>query len=294
MLKHPRRQSQWWRSPVPYAVVASWTAATAIWLFLALQRANAFKNAVEIVRWQRGQVREKPRLPGEVFAGLDLNREVDDIRFDYCQFEDLQMLRPFEKTLHTLEFYECQLSSKAFAEFDRLPRLRSLQLQRCRFEPGLFAATRVSVQKLDLSDSNATDETVRELRRWDFSEIDLSGTQITDVGLRLLCERPSVFAIYLRDTPVDDASLSKLPTTCTALYLLDLSGTKVTDASLPVLARLPALSDLTLRKTSVTALGLETHLLKGKQLQRLDVQETAITYDEKTRIRRLMPLLQLE
>ncbi len=88
------------------------------------------------------------------------------------------------------------------------------------------------------------------------TEVDLSGTNVTDAGLEHLKGLTSLQELYLDGTEVTDAGLVHLKG-LTSLRRLLLSDTKVTDAGLVHLKGLTSLQALNLRYTKVTDAGVK-------------------------------------
>ena len=85
--------------------------------------------------------------------------------------------------------------------------------------------------------------------------LDLSGTRVTDAGLKELAGLKSLQSLNLWDTLVTDAGLKELGG-LTSLQSLDLKSTRVTDAGLKELAGLKSLQRLYLYDTRVTDKGV--------------------------------------
>lgn len=290
MQRHSRRQVQWWRSPVPYTVVATWTAATAVWTYLAVRRVEAFNQAVQSIEQCDGfvHISTLPRSGAAFLAGLEVAQEVREIRFRSSQLDELPSLAPFNESLDTLDFSHCHLSSKAFAQLGSAKKLSMLHIQYCQLDRGLFSTANVSLDYLNLSKSTVTDETIQELKHWQFNQLNLAGTSVTDEGIWSLFQDRALTGLHLENTAVGDASIAQMPAAWKdSLYYLDLSGTKVTDASLRALAGFSKLDQLTLQKTGVTADGVAKFLTENRGLQKIDLRDTAITDEEHKQLRRI-------
>ena len=87
-------------------------------------------------------------------------------------------------------------------------------------------------------------------------EVRLSGTKVTDAGLKELAALTKLTRLFLFKTPVTDAGLKELAP-LKALTKLDLDDTKVTDAGLKELATLTNLTNLFLTNTQVTDEGVK-------------------------------------
>jgi uncharacterized membrane protein len=86
--------------------------------------------------------------------------------------------------------------------------------------------------------------------------LDVSGTQITDVGLAAVERFPNLTRLHLNRTAITDTGLTHLAR-LSHLEYLNLYGTKVTDAGLTPLAGLARLRALYIWQTGVTAQGID-------------------------------------
>lgn len=161
-------------------------------------------------------------------------------------------------------------------------QITQLRLEKVELQPG--DARLISgldhLGKLDLRDSNVSDEDIRELeslqslkelllrgtkisgiavasvgRMREVTRLDLSRTKISDRDLRHLRGLLNLNYLQLDRTPITDAGLEVLGG-MPQLARISLGGTKVTDAGMRYLMRLPRLRGLTLNDTKVTGAGL--------------------------------------
>jgi hypothetical protein len=101
-------------------------------------------------------------------------------------------------------------------------------------------------------------------------DVDLAGTRITDLWLRLLPELERVQSLNLEGTRITDAGMKELRR-LTELQSLNISRTRITDAGLKELTGLKNLRTLDLDVTDVSDAGLkELKALRGLQLLRLN------------------------
>ena len=106
--------------------------------------------------------------------------------------------------------------------------------------------------------------------------LNLSGTQITDEGLKEVAKLQNLGSLYLRDTQITGASLKEL-TKLQKFYSLGLTATQITDAGLVEVAKLQNLISLYLVKsTQFTDAGL-VEVAKLQKLTSLGLDETKIT-----------------
>ncbi len=104
------------------------------------------------------------------------------------------------------------------------------------------------------------------------SKLYLGSSQITGSGLPLLAPLQSLQYLSLKQLPIDDERLAKLPDFAQLQYL-GLDGTRVGDEGLKTLARYPQLQVLWLDNTPVTDAGL-VHLLPLSRLRTLYLPST--------------------
>ncbi len=106
------------------------------------------------------------------------------------------------------------------------------------------------------SRSKVTDKEVARLGdiRTHITDLDLSGTRITDRSLGIAGACPRLTKLDLHGTKIGDAGITQLKNLNT-LRSLNLYGTRVTDKSLPVLAGLKNLESLYLWDTGITSSG---------------------------------------
>jgi hypothetical protein len=146
------------------------------------------------------------------------------------------------------------------------------------------------IQDLCLTGTDVTDDGVRLLRgaselRW----LDVSFTAISDAGLANFARSTKLNQLNVEAARITDEGL-KVVSQFTRLQELDLSQTAITDAGLPHLAGLDSLRVLWLTGTKVSDAGLQ-HLVDLKNLEQLEVQGTAITSAGLQRLKQQLPNL---
>jgi hypothetical protein len=123
----------------------------------------------------------------------------------------------------------------------------------------LFGRAFCKVAEIHLSRSSITDDDLIRLRPY-FLELDtveeiaLSGTAITDRGLRSLPPLPQLKVLWLNETRITDTgliALAKFP----QLQSLALNQTAVSDTAVDTLANLRTLKLVNLYETRITATG---------------------------------------
>ncbi len=159
------------------------------------------------------------------------------------------------KNLVRLEELHCSGSRfgvHAFGNLGQLPSLRKLNLQNCRF----------------------TDQDFSSLAASPLVELDLSGTNIADDGLRHIGRITTLKRLKLNDTPITDAGLAHLES-LQSLEELDLSFTQLNGAGLSSIGKLQNLLALDLSNTNFQSLsGWESNSLSN--LLELHLRETKI------------------
>ncbi len=105
--------------------------------------------------------------------------------------------------------------------------------------------------------------------------VDLSGTAVTDAGVRAVADLPGLQHAWLSSTAITDASLIDLARR-RSLASVRIDNTKITDAGLIALAELPHLLVVSAAATAITDAGLAT-LLAKTSLTYLAASNTRIT-----------------
>ena len=122
-------------------------------------------------------------------------------------------------------------------------------------------------------------------------DLDLTGTQISDVGLEPLERLTQLRTLMLGNTQITDAGLQHLKQ-LSQLEYLGLHETHVTDAALVHLKGLTSLGWLNLHNTQVTDAGLN-HLAGLTRLSFLDISDTQVTDGGLVHLRELTRLRSL-
>lgn len=118
-------------------------------------------------------------------------------------------------------------------------------------------------------------------------DLDLTGTDITDVGLEQVAQIPTLQSLRLKGTAVTDAGLDAL-VALPDLKLLDVGRTAVSDAGLKPIARIETLNYLLLHNTRVTDTGLKL-LTSCRNLKGINLIGTQVTADGMEALRDELP-----
>lgn len=105
--------------------------------------------------------------------------------------------------------------------------------------------------------------------------VDLSGTAITDEGLKAIAGIKELEILALEATSISDVGLEVLKNAKGLVYIR-LDHTMVSDAGMQILGAMPQLSSLFLKGTRISDYGLKS-LRNLVHLRDLDLSETAIT-----------------
>jgi hypothetical protein len=135
---------------------------------------------------------------------------------------------------------------------------------------------------------SATDADLAYLRGLDqLYRVDVSGSQITDAGLRPLGDLPALQILLLNDTNITGDGLRNLRG-LKHIHHIGLDDTPMTDAGLKHLGEIGNLQTLWLKRTKVTDAGLQ-HLFGLKKLRIVLVSETAVTADGAAALEKTVP-----
>lgn len=134
---------------------------------------------------------------------------------------------------------------------------------------------RNDLHTLDLMSTGANDTCMRHLDGLiGLKVLNLRGTKITDVGLRVIKGLKSLRHLHL-SSEITDASLVYL-SGLKSLEKLSLLSTKITDAGLADVAKVTSLRELFLGGINITDAGL-AHLAKSTSLRYLNLQNTHVS-----------------
>lgn len=134
---------------------------------------------------------------------------------------------------------------------------------------------------------------LRTLRRLPQLTVELRGIPLSDDGLSQLVALTSLLGLDVSGSQVTDAGLRDLAIRQCRLRLLDLSFTRVGDAGLPSLCCLPDLRHLSLIETRITDRGVHT-LRQCVALRELYIARTAITAKTVAELRGHLPRCRIE
>lgn len=203
--------------------------------------------------------------------------------------------------LQASKFYEC-VANEWFWRLLTIPFDSAVGRHAPRLEPrplALIPGRTVEFAKLSEEVrarlATAAEKTLDTLVSADLdgiTELNLSGTQITDAELKEVSRLTALQRLDLRQAQVTDTGLKEI-SRLSALHYLNLSGTPVTDRGLKELSRLTALKALDLSSTQVTGTGFK-ELMRLTALQSLDMESTQLTNVGLREISRLIALRELD
>lgn len=158
-----------------------------------------------------------------------------------------------------------------------LPTVGDLNLSKTKVSDEFLAhVNSSSVHRLLLSGTGISDQGVKSLKgNHRISDLDLRGTQVTSACLDDLATFRNLQYLNLSSTKVDDEGLKKLAP-LKKLHGLNLSDTSVSDAGVDALIALAPTGTLQLVETKVTMEGLRRLAKSGK------ISQMAISYDRFT------------
>ena len=133
------------------------------------------------------------------------------------------------------------------------------------------------LERLVLYNTRIDDRGVAQLTGLsNLSELDLSGTAVTDECVESLLSFPRLQALQLSWTSFSDRGLERLAAH-ESLSHLDLKGTRVTDAGLCSLGGMQRLCALGLQETLVSDRGIDALRARADTIERLELGYTSIT-----------------
>jgi len=143
---------------------------------------------------------------------------------------------------------------------------------------------------LNLSETEITDLGLKDVAKFqNLKMLFLGDTKISDTGLKEVAKLRNLILLYLKGSQITDAGLEEVAK-MQQLLALNLSNTQITDAGLKEVAKLQQLGELNLSETRITDAGL-VEVAKLKQLEILHLNDTQIT---DTGLKEVAKLQQLE
>lgn len=191
--------------------------------------------------------------------------------------------------------------SQLVERFRELPQLRALDLRGMQEADAalLEVAGMPQITTVWLVRSDVTDEGIAHVRNHpNLATVLAHNTAITDIGLEHLQTLPKLTTadpggtkafshLYLSGTQITDEGLKSIEG-MTTLYHLSLDNTQITDVGLKYLGGLMELRQLTLSQTQVTNVGLED--LRGlTELRYLVLSQTQVTPEGVKSLRETLP-----
>lgn len=180
------------------------------------------------------------------------------------------------KSLEKVLFGPCTIKETVLRSLIRLPQLQSLDLRRTDIdESGLRVLSQnPSIRRLYLQETKIDDEDIEELVAFRNLEHVALPSQISDMGLKWICEISNLEGLYLAETSISNKGLSELKQ-CRTLKLLNLSGTSVSEDGIVALNQLDSLETLDLSATHVGDLSYLSEQ-SFQKLRYLNLAETSI------------------
>jgi hypothetical protein len=113
---------------------------------------------------------------------------------------------------------------------------------------------------IDLTGQPVTDKDIGSLRLSRCLNciecLNLSDTNLTDDGLKIISTLPRLYWLQLRNTQVTENGLNAL-SGAPSLEMLEISGTSIDDQAIPILASFRKLKHLLILRTRITDDGLQ-------------------------------------
>lgn len=146
-----------------------------------------------------------------------------------------------------------------------------------------------NVVKVDLSGTKVSNIDLRLLIQLkELQHLDLSETSVSD-GTQYIGFIKKLQTLDLSRTNVDDAALQKIQS-LKKLVTLQLAGTKITDEGLKSVAKMSSLKTVGVAQTAVSDAGLR-YLGKLASLEVLSVVDSKVTEDGKKELQKMHPNL---
>ncbi len=205
-----------------------------------------------------GAAKGNIEVPTNVLLGLKLNsdsvskiRELAIYNFDVISLDGLN------------------LTARDIEGLLELPSLSSLRMTRMANDENLeLVAKLTGLKHLDLSKSQITDVGLAKLANLvNLEELNLSGTAVVGPGLEALHSLKNLTRLDLSQTQITDQALN-FATVFEALESLELSHTSITDQGLKHLKSLPSLVRIGMLETKVSP-----HIMRVRNFQNLRVPE---------------------
>jgi Leucine Rich repeat len=151
--------------------------------------------------------------------------------------------------------------------------------------------------EIDLSNTfrhkyGVTDAGLAQLKLGKLKRLNVTASNITDAGLRLLKDSAELSELWASECDISDDGLEQLKT-LTRIYWLKLDRTKVTDAGLANLNGMTKLRWLSLNACKGVGDAGLVHLGGHKELLHLEVSSTAVTQEGGTKLQRKLPKCQI-
>ncbi len=173
------------------------------------------------------------------------------------------------------------ISDEGLKYLGRLPRLEHLDVSYSAItDAGLRGLIGLggnrALRTLVLDRTGITDEGLNIVARLPaITAIGLSGCAVTDDGVARLLDATELEELWLDDTPVSDVLLTSVARRG-GLRVLSLAGTRISDEGALALSQLSSLRCLILDETNVSIRSVAKLVLKLRNLEELQLRNTAI------------------
>lgn len=247
-------------------------------------------DLAEVAKWKKLE-RLDLSLTRVTDQGLLLLKELENVRelnLFYAELvtdEGLAVVRNWKK-LEDLNCRGTKVTDNTLTHIAGLRQLKKLDVGFAEVtDNGLYTLTRLdNLEEVSIGGNKLTDNCLRFLRNLPkIRKLDVSGQQrtdsglwfaaITDAGLEIIAQSPSIESLNLAGAKISDLGIAKLAK-LERLRELNLNATPITSKGLAALAALPHLEKLYLWKTAKLDASAAEPLLRFKSLRWIDLKDS--------------------